>query len=93
MLLEFTSRIAAIEFWRKKGAAYRTTFGAPFAGPVLRDLADFCHAFKTTESPDNERLSALREGRRQVFLRITHFMNLTPEQLSALYRDVINGEE
>lgn len=93
MLLEFKNRVAAIEYWRGKAAAYRTTFNSQYGPKVLRDLADFCHAFKTTESPENERLSALREGRRQVWLFIMHRLNLTPEQLSALYRDVINGEE
>lgn len=92
----FKSAIAALEFWRTKKRAYATCFGGMYGNDVLADLADFCHAFKTTEAPGNDRLSALREGRRQVWLRIQHHMNLTPEQLATLYRAIINdasGEE
>ncbi len=89
---EFRTRIAALEFWRRKKAAYQTTFRSDLGGVVLRDLADFCHAFRTTEDPV-ERLSAMREGRRQVFLRILHHLNLDVEQLSQLYRDTINEGE
>jgi len=87
---EFKNRILALEFWRKMKSAYQVTFKTEHGGAVLRDLADFCHVFKTTEDPQHSRLSALREGRRQVFLRILHHLNLSQEQLSALYRDAIN---
>lgn len=90
---EFRSRVASLEFWRKRKAAYQTAFTTQYGGVVLRDLADFCHFYKTTEAPQDERLSALREGRRQVFLRIMHHLNLSQEQLSALYRDVVNEGE
>lgn len=90
---KFKNAIAALEFWRLKKRAYMTTFGGVYGNEVLADLADFCHAFKTTEAPgNNERLSALREGRRQVWLRIQHHLNLTSEQLATLYRSIVNDD-
>lgn len=91
---EFKSKFEAILYWRNRKASYQVVFNAPGAGArVLLDLADFCHAFKTTEAPGDDGLAKIREGRRQVFLRIQHHLNLSPEQLSVLYRDVINAEE
>jgi hypothetical protein len=91
----FVNEIAALEYWRRRKVAYQLTFKQGGGDAVLADLADFCHAFKTTEAPGNDRLSALREGRRQVWLRILHHLELTPAQLSALYRDIVNdtGDE
>lgn len=88
----FKTALHSLEFWRGKKRAYATCFGGVYGQTCLADLADFCHAFKTTEAPDNDRLAILREGRRQVWLRILHHLNLTPEQLSKLYRDIINDE-
>lgn len=90
----FQQVLQAIEFWRRKKAAYQVAFTGNGGSEVLADLADFCHFFKTTAAPEDDRLAAMREGRRQVFLRIYHHLKLTPEQLSALYLDVIadNGE-
>lgn len=64
--------------------AYRTTFKGPVAEVVLQDLAKFCRAHQSTFHAD-PRAHAVAEGRREVFLRIAHHLNLTDEQLWALY--------
>lgn len=92
----FKATLDALEYWRKRKGAYQTVFKSGYGNVVLADLADFCHAFKTTAPPGGDALlAAQREGRRQVFLRIQHHLNLSPQQLSVLYRDVVNdsGEE
>lgn len=62
--------------------AYETTFNPDSidAKIVMRDLADFCRADKTTFHED-ARLHALLEGRREVWLRIMKYLNLTPDEL------------
>jgi hypothetical protein len=59
--------------------AYRLTFNSPAGQTVLIDLMKFCK-FRV---PIDDRLD---EGKRQAFLRIENFLNLTPEQLASLYR-------
>lgn len=51
---------------------------------ILRDLAKFCRAHETTHNPD-QRLSAVLEGRREVWLRIQQHLNLTEEELWSIY--------
>lgn len=69
--------------------AYQVLFGSPAGKAVLADLAPFCRANATClarPSPgapiDRERTFAL-EGRREVWLRIEKFMNLTPDEVNA----------
>lgn len=68
---------------------YRQCFGSPAGQRVLVDLVDFCQAALTTmPSGEGVRFDMNRamvlEGRRQVFLRIQTYLNLTPEQLFLL---------
>jgi hypothetical protein len=65
--------------------AYRKTFEGPLAQPVLKDLARFCRAHETTFVAEDERASALLEGRREVWLRIAYHLNLSPDELWQLY--------
>jgi len=51
---------------------------------VLADLAKFCRADRSTFHTD-PRLHAVMEGRREVFLRITHHLNLSTDELWHLY--------
>lgn len=51
---------------------------------ILRDLSKFCRAHETTHNPD-QRLSAVLEGRREVWLRIQQHLNLTEDELWSLY--------
>jgi hypothetical protein len=52
---------------------------------VLADLAKFCRANTSTFHPDVRAAAAL-DGRREVFLRISHHLQLTDEQLWSLYK-------
>lgn len=71
----------------KRRHAYQSTFRAPTAETVLADLARFCRANQSTFHTD-ERAHALLEGRREVWLRIVQHLNLTPDELFALYSGV-----
>ena len=66
--------------------AYNQVFGkgSPHTETVLKDLAKFCRAHKTTFLPD-ARASAVLEGRREVWLRIVDNLNLTPDELYRLH--------
>lgn len=64
--------------------AYRQTFKGPLAEVVLRDLARFCRAHRSTFHAD-PRAHAVAEGRREVWLRIAHHLNLSPDELWSLY--------
>ena len=71
--------------------AYRKTFDGPLAEVVLKDLARFCRAHRSTFHED-PRAHALAEGRREVWLRIAFHLNLTPDELWALYSGLPEGE-
>lgn len=74
----------AIDFVRTKKRTYQLTFGTPAGNEVLIDLARFCRANESTFHED-PRLHAVLEGRREVWLRISNHLNLTTDQLYALY--------
>jgi hypothetical protein len=76
-------------FLSRRRTAYIQTFQpngplAPFAQEVLADLARFCRANKSCFHKD-PRAHAVAEGRREVWLRIQNYLQLTDEQLWALY--------
>lgn len=74
-------------FLTSRKAAYQFTFNPEnvYSKAVLKDLSRFCRADKSTFDP-NERFHCVVEGRREVWLRIQNHLNLTPDQLSELYR-------
>lgn len=49
------------------------------------DLVRFCRAAESCVVPRDHDRTLVLEGRREVFLRITQHMNLSSEQLFALY--------
>lgn len=55
-----------------------------FTKDVLRDLARFCRAHRSTFHPD-ARVHAMLEGRREVWLRIVENLNLTEDELFELH--------
>jgi len=69
-LLSFRKQAYAITFNKESVHAQR----------VIKDLAKFCRANSTTFHPD-PRMHAVLEGRRETFLRIQQFIQLTPEEL------------
>lgn len=65
--------------------AYQMVFNQERGGDVvLKDLAKFCRAHESTYDPD-PRVHAVLEGRREVWLRICHHLDLNSEQLWQLY--------
>ena len=64
--------------------AYRKTFDGPEGQKVLADLRRFCRATMPTADVDNERVTYLLEGRREVFLRISSFLNMADEDVYKL---------
>lgn len=75
---------AARDFLSRRRNAYCRTFLTPFGSEVLADLAKFCRAHESTFHAD-PRAHAVAEGRREVFLRIQKHLQLTDDQLWALY--------
>lgn len=73
-----------LAFFQRRRARYQQTFGTPWGKMVLSDLADFCCANRTTATSADPIQIALREGRRQVWLRIERALNLTPEEMLAI---------
>lgn len=69
---------------RRRSAYVKTFLDNAFGEEVLRDLAKFCRAHATTFHAD-PRAHALAEGRREVFLRISHHLRLTDEEIWQLY--------
>lgn len=67
------------EFTERK-RAFAQAFGDPPGKDVLEFLAVFCRARETTAVGDRD-MTYLLEGRRQVYLLIQDYLNLTPEQL------------
>jgi hypothetical protein len=74
-----------LSFLQGRKRAYQLAFGSPAGEAVLLDLAKFCRAHETCFDPD-PRIHAVLEGRREVWLRIQQHMNLSVNQLAALYK-------
>lgn len=79
---------AIFDFFRRRRANYQMVFSRinPADMEVLADLQDFCHGNSTTAVSDDPIQLAIREGRRQVYLRIVRAINLTPEEQFDLAR-------
>ena len=62
------------------GRAYRYVLRGALADVVLRDLNKFCFATRTT---DSERVAnrLVKEGRRQVWLRLQYFLRVKESQV------------
>jgi len=74
-------------FFTQRKRAYVQTFNIESVAvqAVLKDLATFCRANKSTFHK-NDRAHAVLEGRREVWLRIQSYLNLSPEELWENYR-------
>lgn len=75
---------ATVDFLRARSVNYQLAFGSPAGKAVLEDLARFCRATETCFHED-PRLHAVAEGRREVFLRISRHLNLSPDELMQRY--------
>lgn len=76
----------AKRFLFSRQAAYQRVFDRTNidARIVLEDLAKFCRAHASTFHVEHS-MSDRMDGRREVFLRISHHLQLTDEQLWELY--------
>lgn len=72
------------QFLTTRKRNYQTTFAGVGGEAVLEDLARFCRADESTFNTD-PRVSALMEGRREVWLRITKHLNLSPDELARYF--------
>jgi len=72
-----------IAFFQSRRSNARQTFGTPWGKATLADIQEFCCADRTTATGDAHEM-AIREGRRQVYLRISRAMNLTADEQFAL---------
>ena len=63
---------------------YVRTFKNPVGRVVLKDLAKFCRAHDSTGHADPH-IAARLDGRREVWLRIQHHLNLSDSELWQLY--------
>lgn len=80
---------------RGRKFAYQMVFAKEnkFTQAVLKDLARFCRAHDSTFDKDPRRHAAL-EGRREVFLRIQEYLQLTEEEIYLIHRvKEINTED
>ena len=64
--------------------AYVRTFKNPVGNVVLKDLAKFCRAHESTGHAD-AMVAARLDGRREVWLRIQHNLQLSDTELWNLY--------
>lgn len=71
---------AVKEFLSTRGQSYRKTFSGIYGERVLDDLAGFCRADTSTFHTD-PRIEGVLQGRREVWLRISKHLNLTPDEL------------
>ena len=82
------------DFLRGKTISYNHVFNrkSVYAVEVLADLAKFCRAHDSTFHPD-PRVHALAEGRREVWLRIQQYLEMTAEELMQLQQIKIKARK
>lgn len=76
----------AKQWLRNRQAAYCRVFleHGTDTDVVLQDLAKFCRAHESTFHTD-PRLAAMLDGRREVWLRISHHLRLSHDQIWDIY--------
>jgi len=83
----------AKQFLARRRTAYIKVFlSSGFGHEVMVDLAKFCRANESTFHAD-ARAHAVAEGRREVWLRIQRHLQLSDEQLWALYGATLPTED
>ena len=82
--------------------SYQHSFGSPAGRQVLADLAKFCRATQTCivtpggldpKVPIDVERTLVLEGRREVWLHIQQYLNLTAEELHHIYNPYEVKEE
>ena len=81
------------EKYKRLTFAYNAVFNeGQLVKVVLDDLAEFCRAERSCFHAD-PRIHAVAEGRREVWLRIQTYINLTVDELVARNAKVIQDKE
>lgn len=75
---------AKLEFNERK-KAYQLAFNSPMGRAVIEHLAPFCRAKATCVVIGDRDMSYVFEGRRQVYLMIQDYLDLTAEELIEKY--------
>lgn len=73
------------EILANRQRAYMLAFKAFGAELVLADLATFCRANESCVVPGDRDMTFVAEGRREVYLRICHHLDLPIEKLLQRY--------
>lgn len=76
-----TTREEFLEAFTDCKRAYLLAFNTPAGQAVLQDLAPFCRARESCVVLGDRDRTYVLEGRREVYLRIMDYLELTPEQL------------
>ena len=84
MAINATVRRAQEFLWGRKRIYRRLFLGNEDGKFFLRDMARFCRAHASTAHADPA-VAARLDGRREVWLRIQHHLQLDDEQLWRLY--------
>jgi len=74
-----------LQLIRDRQIVYRHLFAGANSDAVLKDLAVFCRADSSTFNA-NTHVAAHLDGRREVWLRIQDYLNLTVEELWGKYK-------
>lgn len=84
MIAELYER--GLELLRNRSSSYRAVFlgHGTATDEVLKDLARFCRAHESTFHYEHS-MSDRLDGRREVWIRIAHHLNLSEEQLWSIY--------
>lgn len=72
----------------RRARAYKTVFKGPAGRTVLADLRRFCGATRLSFQPGDPQATALREGRREVWLRIQGYLKLSDDDIYRLSEDM-----
>lgn len=79
----------ALEIFTDCKRAYQLVFGTEAGKAVLADLTPFCRVKETCVVPGDRDFTYVLEGRREVYLRIRDYLDLTPEQLIEKYTKTV----
>jgi hypothetical protein len=71
--------------------AYQAVFASEAGKAVMIDMAPFCRARETCVIPGDRDRTYVLEGRREVYLRIQDYLDLSPEQLVEKYTRPAKG--
>jgi len=91
MILNTVMKIKQLFHRRKMAYVICFSKDTPNGRVVLEDLAKFCRAHDSTYVND-PRMSAVLDGRREVWLRIQMYLNLNIDELYDLHHVKTKGE-